>query len=422
MNKKRKCAEPLDAEDEAIRTVVLNIGLKPEIDTYYPNESVPEIAELLLQFMTHLYRKQTHDPELHLARCTDNGTGPRRYGQFKFIIGNGTYGLVWSDIRMELEVVTKEQMVHIWRSYRITFTPSINKNTWEDFCQAAYEHCFPELADELQEKNHASVTMHMWNAGYNSWDRKINVPVVSLSKLAVPSKLKESLHEDINLFTQGKDIYAKNSMPYKRVYFFKGDSGTNKTALVLALAAKHNRPVYMVHGGSGLTDTSLIHAISAMHRNGILVFEDIDVLFNPRALADPQVMALSFSLLCNLLNGCFVHPGFMVVMTSNCAHPIPPELLAQSRVDRFVELQTMKQKHIKQMLKDLAGIENAQELDYIVKEIRNVQVTPSHIREACMFWKARSITKREVETKSKAIVGCIRNMSSKRPKIQGQYQ
>lgn len=58
----------------------------------------------------------------------------------------------------------------------------------------------------------------------------------TFDKLAMETKNKEEIKNDLKKLSEGKEYYAKNGKAWKRAYLLYGPPGTGKSTMIAAMA------------------------------------------------------------------------------------------------------------------------------------------------------------------------------------------
>lgn len=171
--------------------------------------------------------------------------------------------------------------------------------------------------------------------------------------IVMDKKILSNLFEDIELFCskESEDDYNKFGQIYKRNYLFFGVPGSGKSSLVNVIANKFKRSIYVLSFDPNLTDNSLIIAMSSINdKNGILLIEDLDCIFQNRD--DNNKSNVSFSTLLNVLDGISSPRGLITIVTCNHTNKFDKALLRPGRINMMVEFTRIT----KQQLVDLLNI------------------------------------------------------------------
>lgn len=177
------------------------------------------------------------------------------------------------------------------------------------------------------------------------------ITVKPLNKVIINDELKESIIDDLNSFTNSKEWYVNNSIPYKRSFMFYGPPGTGKTSISLAIASYLSRDVYVINLNSLVDDCALQKAFSNIGPHSVLLFEDMDTSFNGRK-SEGKV---SFSALLNCTDGAFYKEGLITIFTTNHIEKIDPALLRPGRCDNKIEIPNPGPEQIEQFVRQFFG-------------------------------------------------------------------
>lgn len=181
---------------------------------------------------------------------------------------------------------------------------------------------------------------YTWKIRYNYWDEEAKVNKRPMTSVVLPSALKNRLVNDVTKFLQPKtkDFYLRNGIPYRRSYLFYGTPGTGKTSMVQALAGHFGRNVcFLMPTHPEMTDDSLRAAVNSIPENSVVVFEDIDALFDKGRSNQIKKSSLTFSGLLNALDGIGHSNGQIFVLTTNLRENLDNALIRNGRVDLHFE-------------------------------------------------------------------------------------
>mmetsp|Transcript_17479 Transcript_17479/g.18970 ORF Transcript_17479/g.18970 Transcript_17479/m.18970 type:complete len:475 (-) Transcript_17479:35-1459(-) len=179
-----------------------------------------------------------------------------------------------------------------------------------------------------------------WHIRYQYWREEARIDARPIDSVVLPSKTKDRLIQDIERFLlpKTKQFYVRNGIPYRRSYLFYGVPGTGKTSMVQALAGHFHRNVcFLLPTHPEMTDDSLREAIQRIPSNSIVVFEDIDALFDIHRSNKISKSSLTFSGLLNALDGIGSPNGQIFVLTTNLRDNLDHALIRNGRVDLHVE-------------------------------------------------------------------------------------
>lgn len=200
---------------------------------------------------------------------------------------------------------------------------------------------------------------------------------------------------DIRAFIENKDVYAKNSSPYKFVGLLSGTPGSGKTSTIHAIASELGMGIRFIN-----TDKEDFETIARiMCRNddenggkrNIIVIEDIDCISmninenrskdgggcgklmeiyedddeatvryknennKQLSLRNFGIPQLSLSSILNLLDGIVTPSGIIVFLTTNRPESLDAALLRDGRIDGRYDFHNICGKTANRMIKDSLG-------------------------------------------------------------------
>ena len=168
-----------------------------------------------------------------------------------------------------------------------------------------------------------------------------------ISDVILNSEVKGKILSDIETWKKSKSDYERRGIPYKRGHCYHGPPGTGKTTIVKAIAKEYEFNVYSINLIK-IEDDNLIYLLSEIKPGSILLFEDIDSIFDGRKrLSDKGV---TFSGFLNALDGIVELNGVLVIITTNHIEKMDPALLRSGRMDLKVEVGYSTEKEISEYL------------------------------------------------------------------------
>jgi chaperone BCS1 len=170
----------------------------------------------------------------------------------------------------------------------------------------------------------------------------------------LPADTKRTVLEDLEDFlsTDTESFYAEHGIPYKRNYLFYGVPGSGKTSLIQALAGSYQRNVCYLHPTHPLmTDDSLQAAMADLPNDSVVVFEDVDALFDKSRNNKVKKSVLTFSGLLNALDGIGNPQGQICILTTNFREQLDDALIRNGRVDMQVRFEHASSEQIVDMFR-----------------------------------------------------------------------
>lgn len=190
-----------------------------------------------------------------------------------------------------------------------------------------------------------------------------NVNSKSFDNIFLNGTLKEEIIADLDRFNKSRELYIKLGLKYKRTYLFHGSAGNGKSSLATAIANYTRRDVVAVNISKDMTDSTLISLISKRPTKSIILFEDIDCLFedlnrvqnsvqngdiNQNSVdiistvntdkKDSPMIKITLSCLLNILDGSFTPDDTIFVITTNHIDKLDPALKRDGRINMLLEI------------------------------------------------------------------------------------
>jgi len=156
--------------------------------------------------------------------------------------------------------------------------------------------------------------------------------------------LNEFIRKDIDVFQASEDRYFLLGLKYKRTYLFYGVAGTGKSSLSVAMANYMRRNILSINISKDMTDATLIKLISTREKGSIILFEDIDCLFDNlerKESTDEEKknsIKVTLSCLLNILDGSYTPNDVVFILTTNHIEKLDPALRRDGRIDVSLEI------------------------------------------------------------------------------------
>ena len=299
--------------------------------------------------------------DLKFLRITDMKKGKPvcglPYGKVEYEFEDST---IYIDNQKLGDVINMGSFVSYYTKILIS---SVSKSHLDRFLKTCKDHCY--------KKPEKKIVVRVYRNGL--WFRVSELPKRSINSIYLEGVKKEKILEDIDYFKNNKEDYEKFSVPYKRNYLLYGPPGTGKTSLIYAIASKYDMDVHVLAFNPSINDQTLIQAVSRIEKKSILLFEDIDSLFEIRQKKSNNNL-VSFSCLLNILDGLSCKSGITIFITTNHIEKLDKALLRPGRVDLKLEITYATKKQMLDMVTDLLKDE-VDNFNKIWKKIRNKQVT-----------------------------------------------
>lgn len=202
----------------------------------------------------------------------------------------------------------------------------------------------------------------------------------SLESLNLPKTQVNDIVKDITHFTSEntKKKYKSLGIPHSRTYMFYGPPGTGKTSLIKSIASTINYSIGVIEFDKDLNDKTLKRALACRPHDIILVFEDIDCLFDSRKKSDEFSTQVTFSGLLNTFDGVVTHENLIVIFTTNHLEILDKAL--KRRVDYFLKFDYATKTQIKNMYTRFYP-DQIHNFDRFYDVMKHVKITPNILQK-----------------------------------------
>jgi chaperone BCS1 len=214
---------------------------------------------------------------------------------------------------------------------------------------------------------------YVWRESYwkycNGFKRR------KLDTLYLPKTYKNRVINEIEKFYNSESsIYESLCIPERKVFLFWGIPGSGKTTFIRAIASHFNKNIAIVKNTNDMDDASLESMLEELPRNSLILFEDIDSLFQGRSnVANTRI---TFSGLLNFLDGIIDYDKLLVFITTNNLQHIDDAL--RRRIDVFLEFTFIKKQEIYDMFSKFFA--DKYPVDEFYKKLRK-DITPNALEK-----------------------------------------
>ncbi|XP_037495144.1 AAA-ATPase ASD, mitochondrial [Jatropha curcas] len=265
--------------------------------------------------------------------------------------------------------------------------------------------------------NNPSDNWYGWKA--TKWSHAVSKHPASFDTLAMATKMKEQIKNDLIKFTKGKDYYAKIGKAWKRGYLLFGPPGTGKTTMVAAMANFLNYDVYDLELTTVKDNSELRRLLIETTSKSIIVIEDIDCSLDLTGQRKPKKekdddekdenkdpvskkkkeleeeasksSKVTLSGLLNFIDGIWSACGgeriivfTTIVFTTNYVEKLDPALIRRGRMDRHIEMSYCCFEAFKVLAKNYLDIDSHELFVKIEKLLEEVKMTPADVAENLM--------------------------------------
>lgn len=163
------------------------------------------------------------------------------------------------------------------------------------------------------------------------------------------------LFNQISTFLSLESFYSQRGIPFRRGYGLHSKPGYGKTSLIIEIARKIGLPVYKIDLSS-FSNKELQTKINSLSGYGILLFEDIDTIFDGRKnIVSQDRGGVSFDFFINLIGGAIPLSQKIIFITTNNIDKLDKALIRPGRLDEVIELENLPiegKKHVASIILD----------------------------------------------------------------------
>lgn len=120
-----------------------------------------------------------------------------------------------------------------------------------------------------------------WRKMKRMWDSQPFKHPATFDTLALDSKLKQSVMQKLNSFSQDGDFYAQTGRAHKMGFFLFGPPGTGKTTFIAAVANYMHYSIYDLDLTGVSSNLDLRALLTQISDRAVVVIEDIDTVELP---------------------------------------------------------------------------------------------------------------------------------------------
>jgi hypothetical protein len=216
-------------------------------------------------------------------------------------------------------------------------------------------HHFYRESDNFLENNEQDVSkLHVYvMSKYGEWMRYNKIPSRTLDTVYFDEKLKQKMRADIIDFLKKEKEYDEFGIPYKKNYLLTGIPGSGKTSIIKAMCKEigYNLCIFSINHDTD--NNTALAAFRDIPPKSVLLFEDIDCLFEKRTGTTENKSTFTFSNLLNLLDGVFFRKGLISFITTNHPESLDHALLRQGRTDMIIHMNYPKKVDVKHLFRDM---------------------------------------------------------------------
>jgi cell division protease FtsH len=268
--------------------------------------------------------------------------------------GQGSWRSTWNDCPVAVRLQGLTRPVIVLR------TPNSSMDScpgWSETAVLSKEDvpAFMKLMEAASSSQRESV-IHFQGAGFitrraGSWDEVVMGP-----------EGETLLRNDFESFWERRAWFQRQRLPYRRGYLLHGPAGNGKSSAIRAMLSRKGLSAHSIHLHlPDISDSDLLKMFEAAGdaAPAVIVLEDIDKGFAPRAEMDDSAPHVHLQTLLNCLDGIATCDGVVVVATANNPEVLDTAILRRpGRFDRVVEFPNpaadLRQKYLARKLCTLA--------------------------------------------------------------------
>jgi hypothetical protein len=188
----------------------------------------------------------------------------------------------------------------------------------------------------------------------------------------------EGAATEVGRWLQSREWYEQRGIPWRRGWLLYGPPGCGKSRLVRALSHRFDLPVYLFDLAT-MDNRDLEQGWQSALSNipALVLFEDIDAVFNGRENVAGDDSRVTFDKLLGLLSGVGNSDGLFVVVTTNRPERLDPALGAPDqdglstrpgRIDRVIRLGPPAEDERRRIVAHIASYSGPDEVDRLTAE------------------------------------------------------
>jgi broad-specificity NMP kinase len=217
-----------------------------------------------------------------------------------------------------------------------------------------FHHFYRESDNFLENNEQDESKLHIFvMSKYGEWMRYNKIPSRTLDTVYFDEKLKIKLRADITDFLKKEKEYDEFGIPYKKNYLLTGIPGSGKTSIIKAMCREIGYSLCIFSINHDVDNNTALAAFRDIPPKSVLLFEDIDCLFEKRTSSSENKSQFTFSHLLNLLDGVFSRKGLISFVTTNHPENLDHALLRQGRTDMIIHMNYPKKVDVKHLFRDM---------------------------------------------------------------------
>lgn len=239
--------------------------------------------------------------------------------------------LIW--LRREREKNSQDRNTGQRQSYETIIVRVLGRNK-----QILLDLCTDIEALGTKDREDGFIDLYVNRYGHWNYVRKTKAR--GLESVILDDDKGEKVVADVKTFLNDAKWYADKGIPHRRGYLFYGIPGSGKSSLAIAVAGELNMDIYILSlAEKNLTDADLLGLMQTVKRRSVLLFEDVDAIFNEKRKkkGDDGESGVTFSGMLNAIDGVASKEGVVLFMSTNHIERLDPALIRPGRADVKIE-------------------------------------------------------------------------------------
>ncbi|XP_009631121.1 AAA-ATPase ASD, mitochondrial-like [Nicotiana tomentosiformis] len=288
--------------------------------------------------------------------------------------------------------------------YKVTF-----HKKYRDMVTDTYLEHVIKTGKEIQMRNRKR---KLYTNGHNktTWSHIVFEHPATFDSLAMEAEKKREIVDDLLMFRESKDFYARIGKAWKRGYLLYGPPGTGKSTMIAAMANLLDYDVYDLELTSVRDNTELRRLLAETSSKSIIVIEDIDCSLDltgqrkkkqekppeektsktkkevPRKDTEESGSRVTLSGLLNFIDGLWsaCSGERIIVFTTNYVDKLDPALTRRGRMDKHIELSYCSFEGFKVLAKNYLLLDEHPLFEPIEMLMKETKIIPADVAESLM--------------------------------------
>jgi len=291
-----------------------------------------------------------------------------------------------------------------YRTFKLTFHRRSRDIVTDSYIKYVFEEGKSIQAKSKQMKLFTNNPSAHWGTSKKSFWRYIDFEhPASFHTLAMDTKKKEEILNDLAAFSNGKEYYKKIGKAWKRGYLLHGPPGTGKSTMIAAMANHLNYSIYDLELTAIRNNSELRKLLTATSSKSIIVIEDIDCSLDltGKRKKEKNLMTsredgeqgteedksfVTLSGLLNFIDGIWSACGQerIIIFTTNHFEKLDPALIRRGRMDMHIELSYCSFEAFKILAKNYLDLDTHPLFKKIESLLKETKIAPADVAENLM--------------------------------------